>query len=274
MDKLAAVRQDLPKLAVSGGIKINTIDDLTRLAQLLSQSNFFEDCKQAAQAGVKILAGMELGFPAFASMTGIYIIKGKPAIGANLMAAAVKRSGKYNYRVIEHTDQSCKIAFFEHGQQIGLSEFTAKDAAKTGTQNMGKFPRNMLFARAISNGVKWFCPDIFLGAPVYTPEELGAVVEVDSEDRVTELSGTQTHEESEVDSLPGTVVNAHLLNPRPAEGIWRTWKSPQDAILWASTVLPDLTHEDLQKLFDEVPVINGKKAPAWVEKVLSMAVTF
>jgi len=53
---------------------------------------------------------MEWDF-AFASMTGIYIIKGKPAIGANPMAAAVKRSGKYNYRVIEHTDQSCKIAF-------------------------------------------------------------------------------------------------------------------------------------------------------------------
>ena len=29
----------------------------------------------------------------------------------------------------------------------------------------------MLFARAISNGVKWFCPDVFAG-PVYTPEEM------------------------------------------------------------------------------------------------------
>lgn len=55
----------------------------------------------------------------------------------------------------------------------------ASDAAKAGTQNMGKFPRNMLFARCISNGVKWFCPDIFLGAPVYTPEELGATVDDD-----------------------------------------------------------------------------------------------
>ena len=29
----------------------------------------------------------------------------------------------------------------------------------------------MLFARAISNGVKFFCPDVFAG-PVYTPEEM------------------------------------------------------------------------------------------------------
>jgi len=34
----------------------------------------------------------------------------------------------------------------------------------------------------------------------------------------------------------------------------------------------DLTHEDLQKLFDEVPVIKGKKKHRLAEKVLSMAV--
>lgn len=33
----------------------------------------------------------------------------------------------------------------------------------------------MLFARAISNGVKWFCPDVF-EMPVYTPEELGSTI--------------------------------------------------------------------------------------------------
>jgi hypothetical protein len=36
----------------------------------------------------------------------------------------------------------------------------------------------MLFARAMSNGARWHCPDIF-GGPIYTPEELG--VEVDGE---------------------------------------------------------------------------------------------
>jgi hypothetical protein len=34
----------------------------------------------------------------------------------------------------------------------------------------------MLFARAMSNGVRWYCPDVFSGAPTYTPEELGADV--------------------------------------------------------------------------------------------------
>ena len=45
--------------------------------------------------------------------------------------------------------------------------------------NWRKYPRNMLFARAISNGARWYCPDLFGGSPVYTPDELGA--EVDGE---------------------------------------------------------------------------------------------
>jgi hypothetical protein len=175
MSNIIPIGKDLSKQALANTIHIHTVEDLQQLGDLLAKSGFFEDCKQAAQAVVKILAGSELGFSAFSSMCGIYIIKGKPAIGANLIAAAVKRSARYDYKVIELSDCVCKIAFFERGSEVGISEFSAADA-KAGTQNMGKFPRNMLFARCISNGVKWFCPDIFLGTPVYTPEELGAVV--------------------------------------------------------------------------------------------------
>jgi len=35
----------------------------------------------------------------------------------------------------------------------------------------------MLFARAISNGIKWFCPDVLGGVTAYVPEEFGAVVD-------------------------------------------------------------------------------------------------
>lgn len=165
---------------VSGGLQIRTMDDLSRVAKMLAMSKFFSDAADAAQCGVKVLAGAEMGFGAFASMTGINIIKGKPSIGANLMAAAVKRHPNYNYRVLEHTPEVCRIAFYERWdgklEQVGVSEFTLADAKKAGTQNLEKFARNMLFARAMSNGVRWYCPDVF-DSPVYTPEELGANVD-------------------------------------------------------------------------------------------------
>jgi hypothetical protein len=165
------------KSSVTGSITIRNMDELDRVAVMLATSGYFKDAQDAAQCGVKILAGLEMGFGAFASMAGVHIIQGKPAIGANLMAAKVKASGKYDYRVTRMDDQGVSIDFYQAGDKIGTSTFTDDDAKKAGTQNMGKYPRNMLFARAMSNGVKWFCPDVFLGATVYTPEELGARVD-------------------------------------------------------------------------------------------------
>lgn len=178
---------------------IKTTDDLTQVSDLLAASGFFADAKDAAQCAVKVLAGLEMGFGAFASMTGIHIIDGKPSIGANLMAAAVKRSGRYNYRVTELTDDICRIKFFENGQLTGESTFSIQNAKDAGVQfkskagyptPWAKFPRNLLFARALSNGVRWYCPDVF-DAPTYTPEELGASVDeeggiIDVEPRSTE----------------------------------------------------------------------------------------
>jgi hypothetical protein len=156
------------------------MDDAERAARAMVASGFFADSKEASQAVVKILAGQELGFGPFASMTGVNIIQNKPVLAANLMAAAVKRQGKYNYRIVELTDINCELAFFENGQEVGRSKFGKPDAEKAGLlqkDNWRKYPRNMYFARALSNGQKWYAPDVFNGATVYTPDELGAQVD-------------------------------------------------------------------------------------------------
>lgn len=149
--------------------------DIMTLGKLLVESKYFQDAGQMAQAVVKVLAGRELGFGPIASMTGIHIVQGRPTLGADLLAKAVKRSGRYNYRVVELSDTRCELAFFERDGDkwtpIGSSPFTVEDAKRAGTKNIDKFPRNMLFARAMSNGVKWFCPDA-IGLTVYDPSEL------------------------------------------------------------------------------------------------------
>jgi hypothetical protein len=152
---------------------------IQQAAGALYKSGYFTDAKSEAQAIVKVMAGAELGLPPFAAMTGIHIIQGKPALGANVIATLIKNDPRYDYRVLEHTDAVCRIQFYENGKPCGVSEFTAQDARKAQTKNMDKFPKNMLFARAISNGAKWYTPGIFGGTPVYTPDELGADVDED-----------------------------------------------------------------------------------------------
>ena len=92
------------------------------------------------------------------------------------MAARVKGFGKYDYKVIQLDEQKCSIDFYCGKELLGNSTFTIADAKKAGTKNIDKFPKNMLFARAISNGVKWYTPDIY-ETPVYVPEEMQQVTE-------------------------------------------------------------------------------------------------
>jgi hypothetical protein len=158
---------------VSTVTTINTTD-IMNISKAFYESGMFTDIKSVAQAMVKISAGQEIGIPPFASMTGIHIIQGKPTIGAGLIASRLKGSGKYDYRVVEASEKVCIIDFYQGNTKIGNSTFTIEDARKALTKNIDKFPKNMLFARAISNGVKWYCPDIFSG-PVYVPEEMQVV---------------------------------------------------------------------------------------------------
>ena len=152
-------------------ITIMPVSDIMIMAKTFAESGMFTDAKAMGQAFVKIQAGQEIGVPPFAAMSGIHIIQGKPTIGAGLIASTVKGSGKYDYKVAKMDDAICSIDFFQGKELIGNSTFTIEDAKKALTKNIDKFPKNMLFARAISNGVKWFCPDVFSG-PVYVPEEM------------------------------------------------------------------------------------------------------
>jgi hypothetical protein len=127
-------------------------------------------------------------------MTNIHIIQGKATMGANLMAAKVKGSGKYDYRIIKLDNVVCTIAFKQnasvgalgHGwEDLGEFTYSIEDAKRAGLVKSGssweKYPQNMLFARAISSGVRIYCPDVFNGNLVYVPEELGAQVDEDGE---------------------------------------------------------------------------------------------
>jgi hypothetical protein len=166
-------------------------DDPIALGQIMARSGLFPDIRRVSQAIVKILAGRELGIGPFAAMSDIHIIDGKPVVGARILAALVRASERYDYKVIEWTHERCILAFSRDGQQLEpLVSFDEDDARRAGLDrptrngrpsNHTRYPRNMKFARAMSNGVALHCPDLTAGTAVYTPDEL----EVDDPDADT-----------------------------------------------------------------------------------------
>lgn len=169
-----------------------------RMAYHMVKSRFFKDASDVSKAVVKIALGKTLGIDSFSAMTGLFVSQqGKLCMTANLMAYLVKKSGKYDYKA-EINEDGAVITFYERDdnpvvarkawREIGKSSFSKADAKAAGLltgpnkSNYEKYWRNMSFARAMSNGTKWYTPDAFGGTAVYLPDEIpGSGYEVDGE---------------------------------------------------------------------------------------------
>ena len=139
----------------------------------LVASGMFPDLKTLYQAQVKVTAGRALGLDPVTSAALLNIIRGRVVMSAQLMAALIKRGGKYDYAVIRVDPKGCELVFTKGGREIGRSAFTEEDARRAGLtkgDNYRRFPEDMYFARALSRGARRFCPDALLGA--YVPGEV------------------------------------------------------------------------------------------------------
>lgn len=196
--------QEKSKLALTvykpNGLSLREID---YLGQIMAASGRFADVGDKSKAIVQILAGQEMGFSPLVSMTKIYVIKGKISVSAELMASMIKRSGEYDYKVIDHTDKKCSVQFYRGSKEAYLSVFTIEDAKKAELVKSGsgweKYPRAMLFSRALSQGARIECPHLLNG--VYTSEEMGMQVNEEGEVVSIESIPEATAKEQDVNAV-------------------------------------------------------------------------
>jgi hypothetical protein len=202
----------------SGGIA-NDLDEIARIANMMAQSGFFDDAKTAAQAGVKILAGRELGIPEMAAMRGVHVMKGNTTLSGPLLAALIKRHPRYDYDVVEATDERAEIAFYDSGDKAGTASFSWQEAENIGLtskQNWRHYPSDMLFWRALTRGQRRYAPDVGMGA-VYTADELGAETNAEGEPVEVEAETVPQNGQSEpqpagdaTDAQPETTIEEKL----------------------------------------------------------------
>lgn len=221
-----------PVIAAGQSIQLRTFDDVHRLGETLARSGYFKDTRDAAQAVVKILYGAEIGLGPVQAMMGVHIIEGKPAPGAALVAALIKRSGKYTYRVRRWDATGCELEFFERvegkWESLGPASFDEADAKRASLLGRGpwkSFPKAMYFARAVTVGGRTYTPDIFGGA-VYDPEEFGG------EPQLEAPAADPTQRVREMDF--------------PGKALWTGPVEPAEAVVVEAEVVDEQTGEVLQ----------------------------
>lgn len=182
-----------------------------RLAEAMASSGMFKDVKKAEQAFVKMVAGRDLGLSPMQSMQGLHVVEGGITMHYATLGYFVRAREGYDFRagwlkevprlVIDGEPESLPevvvvwmdeehpadlrevigavVVFTVGGAQRGVSRFTVEDARVARLIKDDKpmaawntARRNMLLARAMSNGVKWFVPEVLGGLPVYTDGEL------------------------------------------------------------------------------------------------------
>ncbi len=162
-----------------------SLDEVGKIGRVFAQSGYFKDARDAAQCITKILAGRELGIGPFQSVAQFHVVEGKPVMSAGLVAAMVKRSRRYDYRVTTSTDNECVLDWYERvdgkWEMVGQSSFNEADRERAklklegpkGLSGWGKYPKAMLFARALTAGARMYAPDCF-GGSIYAEGELDA----------------------------------------------------------------------------------------------------
>jgi hypothetical protein len=203
---LAKVPANIGQASTSLQIRVSNVDELKALARVFAVSGMFgrsNSDETLAKCAVQLMAGMEAGFTPFASITGIYVINGKPGFSAQLLAQAIKRHPHYDYRVLEKTAKGCTIRFLQDGEILGEESFTIEMAQRASlTSGPWKaYPEAMLFARCLTAGMRTHCPDALGGQTPYTPEELGAPGQIDESGMVVATVQDVTPAEPDRDTL-------------------------------------------------------------------------
>jgi hypothetical protein len=153
----------------------NPIEAIEKLGEMIAFSGLF-GCSKKEQGQVLAMQCLTEGKPPLELAKTYHMIDGKLSMKADAMLAKFQLSGgKVTWKV--RTNEKV-TAVFEHRNQSVEIQHTLEEHTASGVavgpngklkDNWRKFPRQMLTARCISEGVRLLAPEIVFG--VYTPEE-------------------------------------------------------------------------------------------------------
>jgi hypothetical protein len=184
------------------------IGDLQTMAGALAKSGLF-GVKTADQALALMLVAQAEGRHPGSVASDYHIIQGRASLKSDSMLARFQQAGG---RVEWHDHTNEKVsATFSHpaggSLRIDWDMARAKAAGLGGKDNWRQYPRQMLRARVISEGVRAVFPAVLNG--MYTPEE---VQEFQPVSRVTLYEREVQAANSELQALPAPSIEAVSIN--------------------------------------------------------------
>ena len=201
------------ELATSGATELHT---QMEFAKALAAADLLPAAFKGKPANVllAIELGKSLGIGTMTAINGVNVIAGKPSLGADLVAALVRRAG-HTLRVGMVDDNTAKAVVircddpdFQFTSTWTMAR--AKAAGLTGKDSWRNYPQNMLRKRAITEVARDACPEALAGVG-YDPEELEPTspATVSTAHLVAHTSDTT---DDVVDFDTGEIVDAEVMD--------------------------------------------------------------
>jgi hypothetical protein len=148
-----------------------TVDQIQTMANAVVKSQLF-GMKTVEQATALMLIAQAEGYHPALAARDYHIIQGRPTLKAEtMMARFQQQGGRIDWKTL--TDEEVTATFSHPSGGSATITWTFEQARKaglTGKDNWKNYPRAMLRARVVSEGIRTVFPGVVLG--VYTPEEI------------------------------------------------------------------------------------------------------
>lgn len=187
------------------------ISDMERMAIAVAKSSLF-GMKTPEQALALMLVAQAEGVHPGIAIRDYHVIQGRPALKADAMLARFQAAGG-RVEWTEYTDQRV-AGRFSHPQggsvEVDWTQERAKAAGLLNKDNWKSYPRQMLRARVISEGVRTVFPGANSG--LYTVEEMTDTVDVTpaKDIEVPEAAAVILDESERADHLAAIAAAADL----------------------------------------------------------------
>lgn len=257
-----------------------SVRDIEVMANAVAKSKLFGVSTADQAMALMLIAQAEGLHPAIAARD-YHIIQGRPALKADAMLARFQQAGgKVEWTSMTDDRVAGKFSHEQGGSvEIDWDMTRAKAAGLGGKDMWKKFPRQMLRARVISEGIRSVFPGVTSG--VYTPEEVEDFEkpkDMGRAERVSEPEKPREVQAEVVEELPFKFASSEdrmnwLHNAKLDIDLLQT---PEDVVRWKSenmsriealgekqkawmedTVLPDrmraVSQAPLQTAIDDIP---------------------
>lgn len=190
-----------------------SVPDVMTMADVIVKSGLFPAFKNRESAAAMMLLCRAKGLDPMTAVERYHIVQGRPVMRADAMLGEfVRMGGRVEWHRRDDTEASATFSHPQGGSvTVSWTIEQARKAKLTGKDIWNQYPRQMLHARCVSEGVRSVLPGATNG--LYTPEEAMQMEPVGELPNVkpAEPVGSTSRDPEPVAALPAPVVDDKKL---------------------------------------------------------------